>query len=218
MRLIFYSKWGIPKAKEIDLKFVNLLGDKSAKIGYISFNDEKHFYFDDFKKYYKRYDLKNFYCLDLKQANRNKLSILFRCKAIFLPGGNTFYFLRLLKRKKIMFSLKEYVDREGILVGMSAGAIIMTSNIRVANIPSFNPDKNQIGLKNLKGLNLVKFEFLPHFNKTKKYINEVLNYSKKIKNPLYVCPNGSGIVVNNKKLTFVNKIFRFQYGKFKEIN
>ncbi len=218
MRLIFYSKWGISEAERIDLEFVNLLKDKKSQIGYVLFADKQQVYFKQFKDYYRRYGLRNFYCFNLEEVSPETTAILFRSRAIFLPGGNSYSFLYLLRKKRFFLLLRKYADKGGILVGMSAGAIIMTPNINLASIPRFNSDKNEVNLKNLKALGLVKFEFSPHFKENGAYIKEVLNYSKKTKNIVYACPDGSGIKIDNGKMVFINKIFRFQKGKLKEIN
>jgi len=218
MRLIFYSKWGILRAEKVDLEFINLLKDKKSQIGYISFADKQRTYFKQFENYYRKYGLRNFYCFNLEKSNSKTTAILFRSQSIFLPGGNSYSFLSLLKKKRIFSLLEKYVNKGGILVGMSAGAIIMTPNINLAGIPSFDSDENKINLKSLKALGLVKFEFLPHFKKNKAYIKEVLDYSKKTKNIIYACPDGSGIKVDGEKVVFIDKIFKFQNGKFKEIN
>jgi dipeptidase E len=57
----------------------------------------------------------------------------------------------------------EYVNNGGILIGVSAGAMLLTLNIESAYICG---DENLVGLTDLSSLNLVPFMFEPHSNKS----------------------------------------------------
>jgi len=215
MKLVFYSKLN----KEVDLEFINLLRDRNAKIGYIpSATDESMFYFKELKNYYKKYHLKNFLYFDLdKYYERKRMKQIFDCEALILSGGNTYYFLWLIRKRRFASLLRKFVKRGGILVGISAGGIIMTPNINTAKVPSFDCDENKIGIKNTQALNLVNFEFLPHFKNNKRYIDEVLGYSKKSNFPIFACSDKDGILINENKLIFVNNPILFFNGKIYKV-
>ncbi|MBF0207383.1 MAG: Type 1 glutamine amidotransferase-like domain-containing protein, partial [Oligoflexia bacterium] len=68
-------------------------------------------------------------------------------------------------------------------------------------------------LKNLSSLNLVDFEFFPHYENSKRYDQYFLKYSQKIKSPLYASPNGTGIIVDGDSLQFYGKVCAFFQGK-----
>jgi len=68
-------------------------------------------------------------------------------------------------------------------------------------------------MENFKALGLVDFHFFPHYKNSKRYDAELASFSTKISNPLYACPDGSGIIVNNKDISFTGRVLRFYNGK-----
>ena len=58
-------------------------------------------------------------------------------------GGNTFYFIKHLRRSGIFNRLIEYANNGGILTGLSAGAIMTTPNIMTASFPPWDRDDNE---------------------------------------------------------------------------
>ena len=132
---------------------------------------------------------------------------------IYLAGGNTFYFLKHLRKSGLIPQLKQFVEGGGVLAGLSAGAIILTPNIGTAGPPLPEPDDNDVKLKNLRSLGLVRFEFYPHYISTPKTNQAIIQYSRTTKNPIFACPDGSGITINGKRMTFIGKVIMFSWGK-----
>ena len=112
-----------------------------------------------------------------------------------------------------MKELKKFVDRGGVLGGLSAGAIMMTPSIATASFPDFDRDENDVGIRNLNALNLMPFEFFPHYLNSRKYIEELNEHSILSSIPLYACPDGSGIIVENHQLRFVGRTWCFHNGQ-----
>lgn len=137
----------------------------------------------------------------------------FKSDLIHLGGGNTYYFLKYLRKKKMISKLKKFVKQGGVLTGLSAGAILLTPNILTASFPDFDRDENDEGIKNFSALNLVNFEFFPHYKNSNRYDTEILKYSKKINHPLFACPDGSSIIHETNSLKFVGKSYCFFKGK-----
>jgi dipeptidase E len=132
---------------------------------------------------------------------------------IYLSGGNTYYFLYWLRRSRMLQRLKQYALDGGVLTGLSAGAIIMTPNIRTAGFPHFDRDDNEIGLKNEKSLGLVSFEFFPHYRNSKRYDHALAKMSRIMDRPLYASPDGSGIGIDGERITFIGRTHLFYQGK-----
>lgn len=132
---------------------------------------------------------------------------------IHLSGGNTFYFLKHLRKSQLIKVLRSFVDDGGVLTGLSAGAIMMTPNISTAGFPSFDCDDNFDNMTNLKSLNLCRFEFFPHFKNSKRYHQELLHYSKKTMNPVFACADGDGIVIDDDSIRFFGKVYGMHRGE-----
>lgn len=145
--------------------------------------------------------------------DQTMLAQVLKSSIIHLSGGNTYYFLRSLRRARLLPLLRDYVKRGGVLTGLSAGGIIMTPDIRAAGYPKFDRDDNDEGLRDLKAMKLVNFEYFPHYRNSKRYEVELIKQSKRIKYPIYAVPDGNGIVVDGEQLAFFGKIFCFHQGK-----
>lgn len=137
---------------------------------------------------------------------------------IHMGGGNTFYFLKHLRSSKFLQKLKAFVKEGGVLTGLSAGAIVMTPSIDTASFPSFDCDVNEEHLRNFKSMNLAPFHFFPHYKASKRYDQELAQFSKTIATPLYASPDGSGIIVSDSNITFAGRTIAFVQGKKTIIN
>jgi dipeptidase E len=142
-----------------------------------------------------------------------RMKELLASDAIFLGGGNTFYFLQTLRARGLLPRLKNYVKRGGLLMGLSAGSILMTPSIKTASVPSLDADDNYVGLTNLKALGLVPFEFSPHYVPTREVDAELRAYSALLDHPIYAAKDGGGIVVKNGRIRRVGDVAVFRKGR-----
>ena len=68
--------------------------------------------------------------LDISKTEKQKIeNILKDTKILYVSGGNTFYLLQELKRKKILDTIKNKISNGMLYIGESAGAIIASKNI-----------------------------------------------------------------------------------------
>ncbi|MCB9061124.1 MAG: Type 1 glutamine amidotransferase-like domain-containing protein [Halobacteriovoraceae bacterium] len=138
---------------------------------------------------------------------------VFNSNIIHLSGGNTFYFLYYLRKNGLLKKLKEFVNNGGILTGLSAGAILMTQSIGTAGFPDFDRDENEMNIRNLKALGFVDFDFFPHYKNSKRYDLALREYSRTSKRPLFACPDGNGIIVDDLRTIFLGQSVCFFDGK-----
>jgi dipeptidase E len=131
-----------------------------------------------------------------------KVTQLFECDGIHLSGGNTYHFLYWLKKRGLMEPLREFVNRGGVLIGASAGAIIMTPEISATAYCADAPLPGE-EMDDLSALNLVDFAFFPHTNYFPKHEEQMLAYSQTHSFPIYGCANGDGIVVDGERIEFL---------------
>lgn len=64
----------------------------------------------------------------------------------------------MLKKRNLISKLQDYGENGGVIVGVSAGAHIISPTIGTAQFG----DENDVGLDDLLSLGLVKFEMKPH--------------------------------------------------------
>lgn len=145
-------------------------------------------------------------------------SAVLKSQLIHMGGGNTFYFLKHLRRSKFLTKLKNFVKEGGVLTGLSAGAIVMTPTIETASFPSFDCDVNEENLRNLKSMGLSGFHFFPHYRASKRYDRELAAFSKKLDMPLFACPDGAGIICEGEEMIFCARTIGFIAGKRVVIN
>lgn len=215
MRLVLYGGGDAEDNTEVDLQLLDMVQSSNPILTFIpacSYHGEADFM--DFVTQYKRFRVKRFLYFPIDtHVDRVMLREVLKSDIIHLSGGNTFYFLTHLKRSGMLAELKNFVEKGGILTGLSAGGIVMTPSIDTAGFPSFDRDDNDDNLKNLKSMGLTKFYFFPHYKNSKRYDFELLEYSKKLKHPLYACPDGSAIIVDEDNITFSGKTFCFYQSK-----
>lgn len=204
----------------MDIDLFNCLKGVHPKITFIPSHFENNgSHYEEFKYRFDRLgNCKHTYLPIDSHVNKNSLLKALDSDLIYLDGGNTYYFLWHLRKSKMLNLLRDYAKEGGILAGTSAGAIILTPNIRSAGYPEFDKDDNFIRLKNEASLGLVNFEFFPHFSLQERYIAALKQKSEEISVPIYAAPDGGGIWVNGKKIIFYDNCFSFFDGKVTPLN
>jgi len=119
---------------------------------------------------------------------------------IFVAGGNSFYILELLKQTKIFEFIKNNIDNL-LYIGSSAGSVICSKNIEIIKYLDRQQDQNEF---NLQGLDLIDFQFLPHFGHD--YFK--LKYDKMFQDSVFY--NSSNITLRDQDAIWVkNKSIEF---------
>ena len=155
-----------------------------------------------FKKKYLDIVKKRWVSIGFKKKNLKFINISKNVRKIpefdiiYVCGGNTFYILKRIKKTGLDKTIKKAVNQNKIYVGVSAGSIIPHKTIEIAGWGS-EGDVNDIRLKNLRGLNLIKTAILPHY--TKKQIEDVREFKKKAKYKIKEIKDGQGILILGKK-------------------
>ena len=183
MKLVLYGGGDEQENLELDQKLLSLFPEvDDLQIAYIPFATEySEEDFLDFVNQFRKLGIKKIIKLELDRPMNSVLkNIVLKSDIIHLGGGNTFYFLKHLKKSHFMNDLKNWVAKGGVLTGLSAGAILMTKNIETAAIPEFDRDDNDENLKNLNAMSLVNFEFFPHYKNSTRYDREIIIAQNKL--------------------------------------
>jgi dipeptidase E len=212
-RLVLYSDQIVPDTDKVDQELVALLGRSNPTVGYIpsSAGSQRQYYYEARRVYYARLRMTLAVDFGLDQGyDPNRLEALLACDAIHLSGGNTYYFLHWLRQRDMLAPLRRYVAQGGVLIGVSAGAILVTPDIATA---AFGRDEPLVGETDLAALHLVDFAFVPHFQGTPSALVAVQAYSRRCQVPVYACRDGDGIVVVDDQVKCIGDITVAANGK-----
>ncbi len=205
-KLVLYSAQETPKDHKVNLELLRLIAKPNPRIAYIPsdfVNDSA--WFQGKKNYYAQYGA------TLEEPVRfgavllgSELQNLFAFDAIHLSGGNTPQFLTLLRHHDLLERLRDFVANGGVLIGVSAGAIIMTPDIFSAydcgdDRPSEPFDHTALGL--------VDFTFMPH--DTSELEIRCQELALELNRTLYACQDGDGIVVNGDEIKLIGDVLEF---------
>lgn len=101
--------------------------------------------------------------IDFTDIEYDNPELLKNYKVIYINGGNPFYLLYHFRKSGADLILKDLSKRNTILVGVSAGAIILGPNIEVVNY--FTPEMNTVGIQDLKALRIIEKSIFPHYDR-----------------------------------------------------
>jgi dipeptidase E len=200
VKLAFYSDQIVPQNRDMDALIAALLPHQ-ARIGFVpSGGDPEGKWFEDRRGYYARVGLRLAHSHDPIDADWNGLSELLACDAIHLSGGNTREFLARLESGGMIGPLRDYARRGGLLIGVSAGAILLTPTINVdALFADEDPSRDVTG----SALGLVDFEFFPHLHNNPAHLQKLVEYSRRHPRRILGCPDGAGALVEDHGVTMV---------------
>ncbi len=202
-RLVLYSDQILPQAEKVDRALVVLMDKPNPAIGYIgSSPDPERKYYAERRAYYARLGMTLSTYVD-EACEPDHLEALFACDAIHLTGGNTYHFLGWLRERDMPARLRQYADRGGVLIGVSAGAILMTPEIGTAALCG---DTIPEGDFDQAALHLVDFAFVPHFEGTPTELAALHAYSRSREGVVYACRDGDGIVVKGDRVRCVGDV------------
>ena len=202
MKLVLYSGGSEDENHFLNQRALALTEVKSPKVTLIpssSYDAEVDFKF--FVQEFSELGVQRFmqFCVDIPYT-KTLLQEMLKSDLIFLGGGNTFYFLKHLKKAGMFEHFNKFL-------------IVLTPHVHTASFPHFDRDENPFDMKNLSAMRLVNFEFFPHYKNSKRYDAELLHHSKKSKLPLYACADGGGIIVEDDQIAFSGKCSQFYQGK-----
>ena len=163
MKLLLTS-WGPWKNKKMEKTFLNLLNkpakDNQLLILSIDTTSELQVkYLGTATKWYKKigFQEKNIEILNLKNDTIPDFHDL---DVMHMLGGNNYHYLHILRELGLEPKIREYIARNGVYVGASAGSNIMCPEVD----ENLSNDINDIGLSDIRGLGLVDFYTIPHWD------------------------------------------------------
>jgi dipeptidase E len=210
-RLVLHSNQIDPESDKVERECLVLLGKDHPTIGYIpSSCDPGQHYFRAQEAYYARHGMEVAVYFELDVAyTPERLAELLACDAIHLSGGDTFYFLHWLRQRNMLSALQRYVAEGGMLIGVSAGAILMTANIAIAALYGDSPLE---GDRNWNALGLVDFAFVPHIDSFPDGIATMQDYARHHQVSVYGCRDGDGVIVQDDQIRCIGDVIVVEPG------
>ena len=203
-KLVLYSDQISPLTDAVDARLLELLPAPPVTIGYIpSAPDRKRLWFRQRIEYYARLGISLHYFGLEEEFEATELAQLFSLPAIHLSGGNTFRFLHWLRTRGLLSELQRYVADGGVLIGLSAGAIMMTRDVGCSAICGDAPYPS---LTDNTGLGLVDFTVLPHFDGSATQYAALEQLAASFGSHAYGVPDGAGIVVEGSRVELIGAI------------
>lgn len=201
MKLLLTSS-GLDNGK-VRKKFLEVLGkniqNKNVLFIFGTKNKEELFYVTESKK--ELIDL-GILKKNIIDANINKKIDITKLEKvsfdlIYFCGGNTYYLLDRIKKLKLDKLIKNLFDKGALYLGVSAGSIIAGKSIEIAGWGS-EGDKNEVGLKDLTGLNFTNIAIFPHYHD--ELSSEIKEFSKKVNYPVRALKNTEAILILGNKI------------------
>lgn len=132
-------------------------------------NDPKPEFNPYWQELAKKHNAELVYIDNSKKLNKEELQNINRINSLSITGGNVFALLHNLRTNGFDKIITDLFKKDNFIYsGFSAGAVIVTPDIRIASKNhnwSFGYDENNVNIKDTKALSLVDFEILPHYTK-----------------------------------------------------
>lgn len=202
---LFLTSAGLPK--EISGDFLKLLGKdlKAVKVIFIptaADPEEDKWFVDSAKEELRDVGLE-FSEIDLKRENQSFLERkLSEVDVVYVNGGNTFYLLDWVRKTGFDKVVRDFVDRGGIYLGVSAGTMLVGPKIDLAGWKE-DWDKNVTGIKDTRGLGFVNFAISPHYVESD--LELLTEKSRNVDYPVVGLADSQAIVVDGSKVYAVGE-------------
>lgn len=144
--------------------------------------------------------------VDIEGKTEAQLIKLFETKdIIFVEGGNTFYLLKAMRKCRFGKVINKMLKKGKVYIGASAGSIVAGKTIETANWLRDEWTKNNVGLKNLRGLNLVPFNIFVHYEPQDAEIIKKKIPSARKRKKLKILTDDQAILVQGRNVLLLGK-------------
>lgn len=143
--------------------------------------------------------------VDIEGKTESQVMKLLELKdIIYVAGGNTFYLLKAMRGCNFEKVIRKLLKWGKVYIGSSAGSMAAGRTVKTALWK--DPNKNLVGLKNLKGLNLVPFDIFVHYQpEYAKIIKQQMPNPKKRAKKLRILTDEQAILVQGKEIDLIGE-------------
>lgn len=140
---------------------------KAAIITTASLHKENNKYAKKAKKDLSDFGIQQIEFCDVENDNLDYLS---KSNIVLIMGGNPFYLQHHLRKSGADTVIKDLSKRNTVLVGISAGAMVLGPSIEIAFY--FTPEMNTIKSDNSHALEITKTQIFPHYDREELFIDK----------------------------------------------
>ena len=199
MNLALISQPTTPNALRAIGALLSAVAKEKPNVGYIASQPDPNLeYFTQTQRLYQSLNAQMSVYLELESGfNHEALNALLNCDVIHLSGGDTQRFLRSVKQRELNTVLKSFVKDGGAIVGVSAGAMLLTPSIASAALCGDVITDEEAALS---AISLVNFQFVPHV--TDEQLNQIhfKQQLSELKSPCYLCSDNDAVLQMGKEL------------------
>lgn len=157
---------------------------------------------EEYRDQLKNFGITHFEDLDLKGKTKEELENILKDKdLIFVNGGNTYYLLKYVRESGFDSLLPELLNQGKLYIGVSAGSMIIGSNIESAKWNYGIPDVNNVELSDTTGLQIVPFAICPHVKPEEVSIIE--SHAKEVSYPIWTLNDNQAVSVEDNTFKIV---------------
>jgi dipeptidase E len=199
MLIGLYSDQNQSETDEVTEFLVRRSGKVQPMVGYIpASHDPQRKFYESCRTYYNRFGAKFSDYMDLEDGyDEDSICEILKCDIIHLSGGDTLRFQKKLKSRGLFPRLRKYSEEGGILVGVSAGAILLTPSVETTLICENRDYSNH---NDFEGLGLVPVLFDPHNDGREGRDDRCIKYSLKYSLPLFSVTDSQVLVFDGNRI------------------
>lgn len=118
---------------------------------------------------------------------------------IYVCGGNTFKLMKFARQATFDKDIKSLLEKGGVYIGVSAGSLIVGPSIQIVN--EVHPDKNEIGLTDFSGFNIIDLIIFPHYSSDLE--DEIKSFEKRNDAKIERIDNSQAIIIEDGKKALI---------------
>ena len=107
-------------------------------------------------------------------------------------GGNENRYMDQIRKQGMYSEIRDFVDRNGVYVGISAGSIIMGPTV---DVEQWSLASNDVGLEDKSGFGYIDFITVPHIDSRSERGQKVVDFHKSTGHKMMYITNKQGILV-----------------------
>lgn len=150
------------------------------------------------------FDTTNVKSIDLMKTSPKRL---YEFDVIYILGGNPFLLLDEAMKSDALTVLKELAYQDKLLMGYSAGALLLGPDLSLFNDLDSLLGFNEIGLNELTCVGLYDFHIFPHYKdfttQVPELVSEVERFESQRNSSIYRLNDNQGITIQNGELKII---------------